>query len=343
VWNLLERLRSNPDFTVEEARMQARKFEHFLKQLSALTRRQRERLLGLLVPSVKRDETAGLIEQYTAQELACRGCGSRHFHKHGRAHGLQRYRCRACGRTCNGLTGTPLARLRHKGRWLDYLSGMLGSTSIRRAAEQVGVAGATSFRWRHRFLALSKDDRPQRLGGITEADEMYLLESHKGSRNLARPPRRRGGKATKRGISNEQMCILVARDRTGQTLDWVPGKGPVTRKQLHEHVKARLEPDVLLVTDSHAAYRSFAREAGITHEAVKLQAGIRVRGAIHVQNVNAYHSRLRGWLQAFRGVASRYLGNYLGWRWALDGGRIKTPDVLLRAALGAGRPAAFHT
>ena len=96
--------------------------------------------------------------------------------------------------------------------------------------------------------------------------------------------------------------------------------------------------DVLLVTDAHAAYRQFAREAGITHEAVNLQAGIRVRGALHVQNVNAYHSRLRGWLQPFRGVASRYLANYLGWRWALDGSRVKTPDALLRAAVGM-----FHT
>ena len=123
----------------------------------------------------------------------------------------------------------------------------------------------------------------------------------------------------------------------------MPGKGPLTRQQLHEHLKARLEPDVLLVTDGHAAYRSFAREAGITHEAVNLQAGIRVRGALHVQNVNAYHSRLRGWLQPFRGVASRYLGNYLGWRWALDGERIGTPALLLRAALGAGRAGEFHT
>jgi transposase-like protein len=323
--------------------MQARKFEHFLEQLTKLTRRQRQRLLGLLTPAVKRDEAAELIEQCTAKDLVCAGCGCRHFHKHGRANGLQRYRCRACGRTCNGLTGTPLARLRHKGRWLDYLGGMLDSTSIRRAAEQLGVAGATTFRWRHRFLALTKMDRPSTLGGITEADEMYVLESHKGSRKLDRPPRKRGGKATKRGISNEQMCILVARDRTGQTLDWVPGKGPLTRTQLHEHLKARLEPDVLLVTDAHAAYRSFAREAGFTHEAVNLHAGIRVRGAIHVQNVNAYHSRLRGWLQPFRGVASRYLGNYLGWRWALDGERIRTPEALLRAALGAGRPATFHT
>ncbi|MFC5480730.1 IS1595 family transposase [Massilia suwonensis] len=323
--------------------MQARKFEHFLKQLAALTLRQRQRLLDLLLPEVKRDQVVELIEQHSARRLLCPGCGGGNFHKHGRAHGLQRYRCRNCGRTCNGLSGTPLARLRHKGRWLDYLGGMLDSHSIRRAAEQLGVAGATSFRWRHRFLALSQHDRPDRLGGIAEADEMYLLESHKGSRTLDRAPRKRGGKATKRGISNEQMCILVARDRSGQTLDWVPGKGPVTRRQLHEHLKARLEPDVLLVTDSHSAYRHFAQEAGITHKAVNLQAGVPVRGAIHVQNVNAYHSRLRGWLQPFRGVASRYLSHYLGWRWALDGGRIRTPDRLLQMAMGAGRPATSHS
>jgi hypothetical protein len=115
-----------------------------------------------------------------------------------------------------------------------------------------------------RSPGVSANDRPQRLAGIAEADELYLLESHKGSRALDRAPRKRGGKATKRGISNEQMCILVARDRTGQTLDWVPGNGPVTRAQLHEHLKERLEPDVLLVTDGHVAYRAFAREAGIT-------------------------------------------------------------------------------
>jgi hypothetical protein len=69
------------------------------------------------------------------------------------------------------------------------------------------------------------------------------------------------------------MCILVARDRSGQTLDWMAGKGPVTSTQLHEHLKGRLEPDVLPVTDAHAAYRAFAREAGISHEAVHVKAG----------------------------------------------------------------------
>ena len=69
--------------------------------------------------------------------------------------------------------------------------------------------------------------------------------------------------------------------------------------------------------------------------AVNLHAGIRVRGAAHVQNANAYHRRLRDWLRPFHGVATRHLPNYLGWRWILDAGRIRSPETLLKATLGA--------
>jgi len=107
----------------------------------------------------------------------------------------------------------------------------------------------------------------------------------------------------------------------------------VTAAQLHQHLLPVLDKDVLLVTDGHGAYRTFARAAGISHEAVNLRAGERVRGAVHVQNVNAYHSRFRQWLARFRGVASHYLPNYLGWQWAVDGRRIASAEGLLRAAL----------
>jgi transposase-like protein len=189
--------------------MQARQFEQFLQRLSSLTRRQRDRLLALLQSAGGLDHVLEIVEQ-PAAPLCCPHCQASKPYRHGHAHGLQRYRCRGCRRTFNLLSGTPLARLRYKRQWLDYLGGMLDSRSVRRAAREIGVASATSFRWRHRFLALSKDDRPQRLSGIAEADEMYVRESHKGSRSLNRPPRKRGGKATKRGISNEQVCILVA-------------------------------------------------------------------------------------------------------------------------------------
>ena len=205
---------------------------------------------------------------------------------------------------------------------------------MRKAAQQVHIHRNTSFRWRHRFLALAKTDRPRCLHGIAEADEMYLLESQKGSRHMTRPARQRGGRAGQRGISNEQVCILVARDRTGQTVDFVTGRGQLTKAKLHACLPAVIDRDILLVSDGHPAYTVFAREVGILHAAVNLRAGIRVRGTVHVQNVNAYHSRLREWLRAFHGVATRYLPNYLGWRWILDARRILSPESLLRATLG---------
>ncbi|MGI4846332.1 MAG: IS1595 family transposase, partial [Janthinobacterium lividum] len=168
--------------------------------------------------------------------------------------------------------------------------------------------------------------------------EMFLLESQKGSHKLDRPARKRGGVAHSRGITHEHDCILVARDRAGQTRSFVTGRAAVTARQLHRHLLPVLDPDVLLVTDGHVAYRTFARQARIAHAFVNLRQGERLRGAVHVQHVNAYHQRLRSWLSRFHGVASRYLPNYLGWRWALDGERVASPERFLRAAI-----AIFHT
>jgi transposase-like protein len=313
--------------------VEARKFKQFIEQAATLPRGQRADLADLLHRSLLQEKTAALIEAAAAPHRACPRCRSVRLHRHGHAHGLQRYRCVDCARTFNALTGTPLARLRHRAKWLPYLGCMLQSDTVRRAAVMVGVHKNTSFRWRHRFLTITKTDRSWPLEGITEADETYLLESQKGSRHLDRPPRRRGGRSRWRGISHEQVCILVARDRTGRTVDFVTGRAPLTRVHLRRCLAPVVAPDILLVTDGHPAYRAFAREAGITHRAVNLSVGVRVAGALHVQNVNAYHSRFKQWLRRFHGVASHYLPNYLGWRWAIDGGRIGSPEMLLRSAL----------
>ena len=318
--------------------MRATAFTRLMRQVAELTKIQRAQLLETLRPAVGLDRVCWIIEKARPVPPCCPDCGAARPYRHGLVRGLQRYRCRACGRTFNALTGTPLSRLRHRATWLDYLDRMLASRSVRAAADAVGVHRNTSFRWRHRFLELVRHDRPDCLAGIAEADELFLRESQKGSRQLDRPPRRRGGVARRRGISREHVCVLIARDRSGQTHDFVTGRGAVTKRQLHRHLRPVLDPHVLLVTDGHPAYRGFALEAGISHEFVNLRQGERVRGAVHVQNVNAYHRRVRAWLARFNGVASRYLPNYLGWQWALDGSRIDSPERLLEAAVRA-----FHT
>ena len=277
-------------------------------------------------------ECLALIEAAAAGR-PCPHCRAARVHRSGFASGLQRFRCLGCRRTYNALTGTPLARLRKRERWLPYLQCLLESRSVRDAARVSGVHRTTSFRWRHRFAPAAARDRPARLAGIVEADETYRLESQKGSRALTRPPRQRGGCASRRGINREHDCLLVARDRTGLTLDFHTGRGPVTAAQLRHCLQPVLPGDVLLVSDSAAAYASFAKATGITHAAINVRAGERARGAIHIQNVNAWHSRFKVWLARFKGVASRYLAHYSGWQRLLDTHDLQTPAQWLRAAV----------
>ena len=82
------------------------------------------------------------------------------------------------------------------------------------------------------------------------------------------------------------------------------------------------------------AYVAITRDAGIRHEAVNTAAGERVRDRVfHIQNVNAYDSRLKQWMRRFNGVATRYPDSYLGWRRLIERARdwISAQEVLLSA------------
>ena len=150
-----------------------------------------------------------------------------------------------------------------------------------------------------------------KLTGIVEADETYVLESRKGARNLERKARRRGGKASKRGLSDEQVPVLVVADRSGATVSAV--LPAVNADTLREVIAPVVDEDIVLVTDGHRADPRCAAAIGAHHEALNLSRSERVRGAFHIQTVNNRHSRLKDFLRRYRGVATRYLDNYLRW------------------------------
>ena len=149
------------------------------------------------------------------------------------------------------------------------------------------------------------------LKGIVEADETYVLESRKGARGLGRKAPRRGGKAKKRGLSREQVPVLMAADRSGTTVSAVLPR--VDAAALTAALDPVVAKDALLVSDGGASYPPCAAALGVSHEALNRSMGERVRGDLHVQTVNSRHSRLKDFLRPRRGIATRYLDNYLSW------------------------------
>jgi transposase-like protein len=306
--------------------------------LPRLTARQRLEVLRELEGARSVDAATALIERRLVECRVCPECGAEHVVRNGRANGLQRYKCRGCGVTFNALTGTSLAGLRHRDRWLGQAEAMADGLSVRKTATRLGVHRTTAFRWRHRWLQLARETKARQMTGVVEADETYHLQSYKGQKArlaaAARKPRRRGGVAAKRGTSAEHTPILVLVNRHGEACDHLLKSS--RSADMQAALSGTLAEDAVLCTDGSSALRRAALDLGITHEAVTTSAGARSRGPWHIQNVNAYHSRFKGWVRRVHGISSRYLTNYLGWFRALDRNtRAKLPpSALLALAIG---------
>ncbi len=301
--------------------------------ISTLPKLSVEELL-FLKAEVHRQEKNQAIEalwQSKNQEIkSCPHCDSEEFTKNGSKDGRQRFRCKSCSKTFNALTNTPLSRLRFAEKHLQQTEVMLEGLSIRKAAEKLNVNSRTAFLWRHRFLENLEKEQPIKLGGIVEADETFFLKSYKGQRNgLPRSSKKRGTPATKRGLSAEQVPVLIARERTSNiTLTQIlPKRNSV---ELGKVLKPVLTKDAMVCSDGAKIYKLMGKANGIDVRSSKKARS----GTYHIQNVNAAGQRLKGWMYPFKGVATKYLSNYLGWKRWMEQKDSPTPSEFWKASAG---------
>ena len=288
-------------------------FIKFLNMISELNHDQRVTVKNVIDNSDSMNYVCDIIENAFEENAKCPHCDSSMMKKNGFRSGLVRYRCKCCKRSFNALTGTPFAHLRKKELWLKYLQCMIESKTIRQSADDCDVHRNTSFRWRHRFLLEAHDTQPQLLSGIVESDETFFRKSEKGSKKLNRPPHKRGKDNAKKGLSKEQVCVVVMCDRSGNEADYISGTGPVSAKWIYSNLMQHISHDSILVTDGSSSFNSFCSNSEVEHKVVVNKEGKRIQGPYHIQNINAYHSSLKNWMRRFNGVATKYLNNYLAW------------------------------
>ncbi len=306
------------------------------KLLDSLSRLSAEDLLSAkdVIAKRSRDVECSLVIKEAEKAMSsCPHCGHDKFSKFGTKDGRQRFRCKSpdCMKTFNALTGTPVARLRMAEKHIDHGTAIADRVSVRDSARRLGIAVTTAFRWRHRFLVAGRDSQPPLLSGLVEADETFFLESFKGQRQgLPRPAKVRGTPAKKPGLSAEQIPVLVARDRSsGATL--TARVASRSAKDIGAVLRPVLSKDSLLVSDGARAYSVIAKEKGV--ESKRVKAKTKKSGIYHINNVNAYDSRLKGWMYDFHGVATKYLPNYLGWHRMMDNKQAYVSGQTLVAAM----------
>lgn len=286
--------------------MHAKQFQNFVANLHKLSPPQLQQLRAALSENDALQKTWAEMTQATGG-LCCHHCGSTKVVKNGFENGLQRLRCKECGRSCNCVSGTPLSRLRNKEKFATYARCLEQGMTLRQAAQTAQLNLDRAFRWRHRFLQAGTQHQAREVeGSYVEKTTLYFSASSKGRSKHGAEECRAGGKVVPvvlgKIFQNAHLvgtCDLVLPAVGKQVMVASAGmpamQGPQWQLQ-------RLFGEMLQRERS-------PEDGGLAETAVQSQRQALSPSAMQEE------VQLRGWLQGrLRGVSSKYLPNYLAWQ-----------------------------
>jgi len=184
---------------------------------------------------------------------------------------------------------------------------MLEGKSLRACASEVGISLPTSFRWRHKILAAIQGlEGGINFSGITETDELLLQYSEKGRRYKTSEEKEQAMKTV-----HPNVAVLVMTDREGNLLFKHTGENRVQNSQIKEELKRRVSENNLICFKPNDEFKQAVMES----PSKKVIVRHKTKG-LAIYSVNVAEKKITNflvWMMRFRGVATKYLQNYLMW------------------------------
>jgi hypothetical protein len=140
-----------------------------------------------------------------------------------------------------------------------------------------------------------------------ELDERSILKSHKGTKLETVAGKKRGTPSSKRGISNDQICLLTGVQRGGSSYFRSFNMGRPSADEVM-NLLPHIEQKTYVWTDACASYNRLIKELGSDSKVVSSKKDY--DKVNHLNNVNSFHSMVEKWYQDMSGVASKYINRY---------------------------------
>ncbi|MDR1826073.1 MAG: IS1595 family transposase [Rickettsiales bacterium] len=260
----------------------------------------------------------------------CPRCHSNKIVKRARVNGSQRFYCKDCKKYYTIKTKTAFENSNKPiEMWAKYIDLMCKKLSLREITKELDISLPTAFLWRHKILAALSSMKSEKLSGIVEADETYFRESQKGNKQLKRKSHKSGkSKLThlqlrvflglteeeykasrlKRGLSNDQVCVLTAMDRKNNIFGKPAGYGKMKSNFLRI-IKPQIDKKSTLITDGEPLYSTLQ-----VAKHKKLEHGLSKDKVYNIGRTDELHTSMKGLINGtFRGVATKYLDNYVNY------------------------------
>ena len=246
----------------------------------------------------------------------CPRCKCEYVTKAGVRNGRQVYKCKNCKYQFRETAKSLVYHMHKYYLLINYIKCMLEGKSLRACAKEVGISLPTSFKWRHKILSAIRGlEGGINFSGITEVDELLMQYSEKGRRYKSLEEKEQAMNTV-----HPNVAVLVMTDREGNLLFKHTGENRVQNSQIKEELQRRVSEKNLICFKPNEKFQQAVKESPskkvlVKSPTEKILVRRKTKGLV-IYSVNIAEKKITNflvWMMRFRGVATKYLQNYLMW------------------------------
>ena len=266
-----------------------------------------------------------LIERQTTAERekieeieTCPHCGSISIRKNGKSEKVgQRYYCNDCHKTFSKATDSFMFHSKvSEQQWKQFIDYEIAKLPLREEAYFLDLSITTCYFMRHKlYRAVEKLQLNDRLEKSAQLDSAYYKINLKGTKpeNMPRKSKERGSRSDYRGISHHKICVITAIDENDHIIMNIAGLGPESSDK-YSLVSSKFDDVDLIISDSKTSIRQFSNRLEIENDIIRVKPAMKNYKTADdntLADVNELISDYRISSKVYRGVATRYLQDYL--------------------------------
>jgi len=259
----------------------------------------------------------------------CPHCGSEKVVKNGKMKNkTPRFLCNSCKKSYSLYSGTFLQYLKLKKKLFDYIPlRMEQSGSLRNCSQTLKISLNTSFEWNKKLFGSMQKIIPNKLDGIVEITIFHKKISRKGEKPKGffgfKPPdpitslQKKYKKAPKLKEPPEiapKVQIAVTFSRIGKLDMKVLQLGDLNKSEIKKHLYPKIKSAKKILINEDPILKLTLQGKRMCYLACKEDQKVKSRNKYYdVETVKAVTYLFSTWMKRFRGVATKYLQNYIKW------------------------------
>ncbi|MCF0147179.1 MAG: IS1 family transposase [Clostridium sp.] len=256
---------------------------------------------------------------------SCPHCNSKSFIKYGKYKGIQRFRCtnEKCKKTFSSKTNTLFYNSKKPiNLWLKYVILMSNGKSLRECAAILKINLATAFFWRHKILITQLENNNKRLENYVEVSKIIMKENFKGNRSA-------------KHNRKDNIFIACGMDSNNTIISKPISRYTISLPAINKNFAHNISEHSIISAYNDRYFAAYAKKHNssslplsktsilnlvqqvisnkITTDSPEELITINEHLPRNSIFIHSFSLNIKRWLIRFRGVATKYLENYLNW------------------------------